>query len=78
MAGPGPPHQGKCQEHSPTSGRHGHRSAEAEVLDRGVLRRRRLSHVPVEITNVEAELAEFQTAWANIREITVSPFAEGP
>lgn len=33
--------------------------------------------VPPAITNLEAELAQFQTASDNIREITVSPFAEG-
>ncbi len=33
--------------------------------------------VPIEITNLEAELAEFQTASDNIREITASPFATG-
>ena len=36
------------------------------------------SDVPAEITNLEAELAQFRTASDNIREITVSPFAEGP
>ena len=35
------------------------------------------SDVPVEITNLEAELAEFQTASDNIRELMVSPFEEG-
>ena len=35
------------------------------------------SDVPVEITDLEAELAEFQTASDNIRELMVSPFAEG-
>ena len=35
------------------------------------------SDVPVEITNLEAELAEFQTASDNIRDLMVSPFAEG-